>query len=118
MHILRPEACAEHAEGTRDMRCIACNAGNAELVKFCIYCGTALATACDACGQSNPVVANFCSECGSSLAIACTRCGNRNPAMAKFCMECGSRVERAGAGPAHRAAKAAPIRYLRVPTSG
>ena len=99
MPILARETCAEHTEGTREMRCIACNAGNAELSRFCINCGTALAIACDACGQSNPVVANFCSECGSSVAVACIRCDSRIPAMARFCMECGNRVRRTAVAP-------------------
>ena len=101
------------------MRCMACNAGNAELAKFCINCGTALAIACAACGQSNPVVANFCSECGSSVAMTCIQCDSRIPTMAKFCMECGSQVGRAAVTlGAARSPRVTQLRAPRVDRSG
>jgi class 3 adenylate cyclase len=52
---------------------------------------------CIACGHANPERAKFCLECGTPVASRCTTCGSELPAIAKFCAECGAKV--AGAAP-------------------
>ena len=59
------------------MRCASCGTENAAGRKFCLQCGTPLASACPQCGSPNEPQALFCGECGAPLkaegAIAATR---------------------------------------------
>ena len=47
---------------------------------------------CATCGTENPGGSRFCLECGSPLATACPTCGNALPPGAKFCNACGTRL--------------------------
>src|SRR6188472_2219016 len=49
------------------MRCAACGTENEEGRKFCLECGSGLATACPSCGMANPPQAKFCGECGNAF---------------------------------------------------
>ncbi len=54
--------------------------------------------ACPSCKETNPQGSKFCLECGTALATEappCASCGEPLPAKAKFCVECGTKV---GAG--------------------
>ncbi len=57
---------------------------------------------CPQCGQDNPPHARFCLGCGTRLASACSACGTELPAGARFCLQCGQPVVAAGATPASR----------------
>jgi Double zinc ribbon len=50
-------------------------------------------------GQPSP---RFCLGCGTRLASACSACGTELPAGARFCLQCGEPVAAAGATPASR----------------
>jgi class 3 adenylate cyclase/tetratricopeptide (TPR) repeat protein len=50
-----------------DLRCVACGTENEQGRKFCLECGTPLASTCPACGSSNTPEAKFCGECGGAL---------------------------------------------------
>ncbi len=52
---------------------------------------------CPQCGQDNPPHARFCLGCGTRLASACSACGTELPASARFCLQCGQPVAAAGA---------------------
>src|SRR4051812_16539402 len=52
------------------MICPQCNTLNEQGRKFCMECGTRLASGCPNCGAQNPPEAKFCGECGTTLAIA------------------------------------------------
>jgi class 3 adenylate cyclase/tetratricopeptide (TPR) repeat protein len=73
---------------------------------------------CTACGTENPSGSRFCLECGSPLATACPTCGNALPAGAKFCNACGTRLaevgDGAGAVPAEPTGPAAERRLVSV----
>jgi len=56
---------------------------------------------CPSCGKHNLDEARFCMECGSSLASGCPNCGFANVPEAKFCMQCGTQL---ASGAASRAA--------------
>jgi ribosomal protein L40E len=45
---------------------------------------------CPNCSFINPGSAKFCIECGTRLATICTRCQANNPHLGKFCLECGT----------------------------
>jgi hypothetical protein len=47
---------------------------------------------CPRCQHQNPPQAKFCLECGSRLASTCAQCGTALPVGAKFCLECGEPV--------------------------
>ena len=49
------------------MICGTCQAENRPERKFCLRCGSPLATACVVCGAANEPDAGFCGECGSPL---------------------------------------------------
>ena len=49
-----------------------------------------MAIVCGACGAENPDNARFCINCGTGLASACPSCGNENPPGANFCANCGA----------------------------
>ncbi|MFI5225738.1 MAG: AAA family ATPase [Candidatus Limnocylindrales bacterium] len=78
---------------------------------------------CTSCGTENERGRKFCVECGTKLASGCPNCGAANPPGAKFCGECGTTLTAdagaataggtaAGATPAQRSA--APIAERRV----
>jgi len=50
------------------LTCANCGTPNDPTRKFCIECGTRLATGCPVCGSANPADAKFCGECGTALA--------------------------------------------------
>ena len=50
------------------MVCASCGATNAASRRFCLECGTALASACPACGEPNEPNARFCGSCGVPMA--------------------------------------------------
>ena len=56
--------------------------------------------ACPSCGTDNDANARFCVECGTRLASGCPVCGTVNPPDAKFCMNCGTNLQAAAAGAA------------------
>ena len=62
---------------------------------------------CTACGAENPAGAKFCLECGTALASHCAQCGTALPPRARFCLECGTPVAGAAAV-APESAPAAP----------
>src|SRR5262249_23456532 len=45
---------------------------------------------CPTCGHDNPADSKFCLECGTRLATRCPSCGVHLPRTAKFCNQCGS----------------------------
>jgi len=45
---------------------------------------------CTRCGHANPAGVKFCLECGTPVATRCPSCGSELPAGAKFCGECGA----------------------------
>ena len=45
---------------------------------------------CSQCGTQNEAGRKFCMECGTRLASGCPSCGAQNPDAAKFCGECGT----------------------------
>jgi class 3 adenylate cyclase len=47
--------------------CAKCGTENERGRKFCVECGTRLATGCPTCGAANPPGAKFCGECGTVL---------------------------------------------------
>jgi class 3 adenylate cyclase/tetratricopeptide (TPR) repeat protein len=47
------------------MRCHACTYNNETGSRFCVACGTSLASVCPACGRDNPETARFCGWCGA-----------------------------------------------------
>ena len=47
---------------------------------------------CARCQTENPSQAKFCLECGSPLATRCANCGSQLPPAAKFCSECAHPV--------------------------
>src|SRR5262245_43723249 len=63
---------------------------------------------CPSCRHENPDRAKFCLECGSRLASACPQCGTELPAGAKFCLECGHRISAGDAAAPAPATGAAP----------
>jgi predicted ATPase/class 3 adenylate cyclase len=54
---------------------------------------------CPRCETENPKRARFCIECGSLLASHCASCGADVPALAKFCPDCGVRLIAESAAP-------------------
>lgn len=57
-------------------------------------------TTCPTCGTDNDANARFCVQCGTRLATGCPVCGTVNQPGAKFCMNCGHNLsEPAGAAP-------------------
>jgi class 3 adenylate cyclase len=69
--------------------------------------------ACTSCGTGLPVGAKFCLECGTPVATGCPSCGSPLVAGAKFCMECGHRLD-AGAPAAAAAGIGAPVASRRI----
>src|SRR4051794_18382371 len=49
------------------MVCSSCGATNAASRRFCLECGTPLATSCPACGGPNEPNARFCGSCGEAM---------------------------------------------------
>ncbi len=47
---------------------------------------------CQKCETSNPDQAKFCMSCGSALASVCPNCQIELPAEAKFCFKCGTAI--------------------------
>lgn len=47
---------------------------------------------CTSCGESNPLKARYCMFCGSEMASTCGVCGAITPVGARFCPGCGARV--------------------------
>ncbi|MEO6577648.1 MAG: adenylate/guanylate cyclase domain-containing protein [Candidatus Limnocylindria bacterium] len=45
---------------------------------------------CPSCGKANTATAKFCVECGTPMATACPSCGTTAAPGAKFCAECGA----------------------------
>src|SRR5262249_16416913 len=45
---------------------------------------------CPSCGFENAEELKFCNECGSALKRRCVQCGCENAPQAKFCGECGT----------------------------
>ncbi len=65
---------------------------------------------CPSCGTDNMAGAKFCLECGTRLASACPSCGATNPPSARFCNDCGTKLGGATTTPTAQAAGAgAPI---------
>ena len=56
------------------------------------------AQTCGKCGTASPGTARFCLKCGSPLATSCTQCGTANPSTASFCQSCGSPLSAAARG--------------------
>lgn len=54
------------------MNCLKCQTALKPDARFCLECGTAVATtqACRHCGEQNPIGAKFCKGCGQSLSVA------------------------------------------------
>src|SRR3954471_9267105 len=57
-------------------------------------------TVCPHCSSGLPAGAKFCLECGTPVASGCPSCGNPLVPGAKFCMECGHRLDAAAPAPA------------------
>ncbi len=49
---------------------------------------------CGTCGSQNDVGRKFCVECGTPMATACPSCSTANPGGGKFCGECGVALNR------------------------
>ena len=52
---------------------------------------------CPGCQAANPDDAKFCMSCGTSLASGCPKCGTDLPSEAKFCFSCGAQLTEAPA---------------------
>src|SRR3954469_8678927 len=63
---------------------------------------------CANCQSSNPDGAKFCMNCGSALATACPKCGTALPAGAKFCFNCGQNLAATVAVPSQPLPQSAP----------
>ena len=50
---------------------------------------------CPRCGATNPNGMKFCGYCGSALAISCPRCAAENPLENNFCGRCAAPLDRA-----------------------
>ena len=48
--------------------------------------------ACPGCGTQNDADRRFCVECGTRLATGCSVCGTVNPPEARFCGQCGNNL--------------------------
>jgi hypothetical protein len=55
--------------------------------------------ACPACGTHNDAERRFCVECGTRLATGCPVCGTVNPPESKFCGQCGTNLSTPGVAP-------------------
>jgi len=55
--------------------------------------------ACPSCGTDNDANARFCVQCGTRLASGCPVCGTVNPPEARFCMNCGTNLHAAAGAP-------------------
>ena len=55
------------------MICASCGTENERGRKFCLECGTKLASGCPNCGAANPPGAKFCGECGTTLTADAVR---------------------------------------------
>ena len=55
---------------------------------------------CSNCATENDAARKFCIECGTPLASGCPTCGAQNPDEAKFCGTCGTALVALGAGSA------------------
>ncbi len=73
---------------------------------------------CPDCGTENPHSARFCMSCGSGLASSCPSCGAESPPGAKFCIECGTALAPGApaAGPSPAAAPESPPEERRQAT--
>ena len=69
---------------------------------------------CASCGTDLPAGAKFCLECGTPVASGCSTCGTELPAGAKFCLECGTPTGAAARPAGVPAATAAPSAERRV----
>src|SRR3954468_19554981 len=59
--------------GDRYLICPNCQTTNVAGAKFCMGCGSPLASGCPNCGYVNVPEARFCSDCGTGLASAAAR---------------------------------------------
>src|SRR5215213_9840945 len=57
----------EKRETGASMQCTECGEVNPAQARFCIGCGTRLASCCASCHAPNPPHANFCASCGTPL---------------------------------------------------
>ncbi len=83
----------------RSIVCPKCNATNSTGAKFCVNCGSGLATAfkkatkrsitCDKCGFNIPAGSKFCPNCADPV-NGCPACGEANSSNAKKCRRCGT----------------------------
>ena len=102
------------------MACPNCGTANAAGAKFCMECGTHLATGCPNCGASNQPGARFCNECGTRLvaegAVAGTAAGSiANAVSARGPLAAGQTAPTAPpASPSPRPAAATERRHVSV----
>ena len=79
------------------IKCAKCGNELPANAKFCLNCGEKVVQPnademiCPACGKTTPK-GKFCMECGTLLASVCPKCGKEVPAGGKFCLECGTKL--------------------------
>ncbi|MCR5012223.1 MAG: SPFH domain-containing protein [Lachnospiraceae bacterium] len=79
------------------IKCAKCGNELPENAKFCLNCGEKVeqvkndTVICPACGKPTPK-GKFCMECGTPMASVCPNCGREVPAGGKFCLECGTKI--------------------------
>ena len=73
---------------------------------------------CSNCGTTNASTRRFCLECGTALATGCPNCGAQNEPNARFCGSCGSAIGAGAVAPPSLAASvvapAAPVAERRL----
>src|SRR3954468_12132009 len=68
--------------GDRYLICPNCQTTNVAGAKFCMGCGSPLASGCPTCGYVNLPEARFCSDCGTPLGNGTPRATTATPIVA------------------------------------
>lgn len=87
---------AAPSSSEENIKCSKCGAEIPKGAKFCLECGNKIEpktdnVICPKCGMSTPK-GKFCINCGSRLATNCPKCGAELPGNSKFCPECGEKI--------------------------
>lgn len=88
----RPAARTQSAPAGAGKICPACGKTVSPGVKFCIHCGTSLASAAAAPAQTAAAPASAASPGPVNAVLFCTACGARLRPGDRFCLKCGTRL--------------------------